>query len=62
MMGQASRGKRLSARRAWAHETLRVHVESDGLCSFCAARYGSDKPWPCLPAQVARFYALSPES
>jgi RNA polymerase sigma-70 factor, ECF subfamily len=26
----------------------------------CASSYGSAKPWPCLPAQVARFYTITP--
>ena len=61
MIGRPSRSRRLSAKRAWAQETLRVHLEGDGLCLFCATQYGSAKEWPCLPAQVARFYAMSPE-
>lgn len=61
MMGPSSRRKRLTAKRAWAQETLLVHVEGDGLCVFCASRYGSARPWPCLPAQVAQFYAMSPD-
>jgi len=61
MRGQPSRAKRLSARRTWAQETLRIHVEGDGVCDYCALHYASAKPWPCLPAQVALFYALSPD-
>jgi RNA polymerase sigma-70 factor, ECF subfamily len=60
VIGQPPRGRRLAAKRAWAVDTLRVHVESDGVCAACASSYGSAKPWPCLPAQVARFYAMSP--
>jgi len=56
-----TRANRRSAKRAWAEETLRVHVEGDGLCAFCVSQYGTATPWPCLPAQVARFYAVSPE-
>jgi RNA polymerase sigma-70 factor, ECF subfamily len=60
MIGQSPRGRRLAAKRAWAMDTLRVHVEGDGICVACASSYGSAKPWPCLPAQVARFYTISP--
>ena len=60
MIGQPPRGRRLAAKRAWAMDTLRVHVEGEGVCVACASSYGSAKPWPCLPAQVARFYTMSP--
>jgi hypothetical protein len=52
---------RLESRRLWAQHILRLHVEDGGQCEFCAATYGVDHPWPCLPARIALLYIGQPK-
>jgi hypothetical protein len=52
---------RLESRRLWTLHILRLHVEDGGQCEFCAATYGVDHPWPCLPARIALLYIGQPK-
>jgi hypothetical protein len=56
------RGRRLASRRVWALHILRIHVEHDGICEFCATTYGTDHPWPCVPARIASLYIGKPKA
>jgi hypothetical protein len=55
------RTRRLENRRQWALHVLRLHVEDGGLCDFCAAQYGAEHPWPCVPARIALLYVGPPK-
>jgi len=55
------RGQRLANRRLWALHILRLHVENAGYCDFCASTYGTEHPWPCVPASIAQLYVGRPK-
>ncbi len=55
------RPQRLAHRRLWALHVLRLHVEAEGHCEFCASTYGTERPWPCAPARVALLYVGPPK-
>jgi hypothetical protein len=58
---QVPRGRKLASRRVWALDVLRVHVEAEGVCGFCASKYGHEHPWPCVPARIALLYIGQPK-
>ncbi len=61
MLIHKPRGRRLASRRVWALHILRLHTEDRGICDFCASRYGTDQPWPCVPARIALLYVGQPK-